>query len=65
MPYIKPTPTEFKPIKGQVNSYKGKIEEVLAFYNNFNYKIKASNIFPEIANGSNTGQYTIIVFYDK
>lgn len=61
MPYNTPKP---KKIKGQVATYKGELNEIKKFYNNFPDKIKASNIFPEMSAGSSTGLYTIIVFYD-
>jgi hypothetical protein len=68
MPYKTQTDPNIKPYmppKGQVKTFSGSIEEIEAFYNNFDYKIKASNIFPQTQAGSSTGRYTIIVFYDK
>lgn len=51
--------------KGQIAQTSGNIEEITAFYNEFTYKIKASNIFPQMEHGSSTGRYTMVVFYDK
>ena len=67
MPYKNQTQTTpvYKLPKGAVDTMKGTIQDIKSFYNTYPHKIKASNIFPEMANGSSTGFFTIIIFYDK
>ncbi len=51
-------------LKNKIAWFKGDIQGVANFYNGWSYKIKASQTFPETMNGSSTGMFWIIIFYD-
>lgn len=68
MPYKNEAKQEtpiYKMPKGMIAKHEDEIEGIVEFYNNFPSKIKASNIFPKMVNGSTTGIFMIVVFYDK
>lgn len=54
-----------KMMKGKIATYFGDADGIVNFYNEFPHRIKASNIFPQTENGTTTGNYRIIIFYDE